>query len=356
MIKILIDPIYSSSVWCENLKHSLVSELKKKRISFKFTDSCETLSADDSVFIISSDRDFTFNTIAILNSRNIQPILICNQNDALVGLNYSCVCSDIYGTIKSIFISLKQKGKKHPAMFGINKKSLSDMSRLESALHFGNEFPNGIQVFYNDGSVSNCFEQFEKDSDKFDSIVCANDFVAISFLRHAQESFGEKLHDLIIYSCAKSEISELYHGQFISPRTNYQDFGKAAVYIYEKTLKHKFMSNITIRICDPIDTGVSEHSAENPYQKDQLESDAFYKDPEIREMICIEKLLCNCDEIDRKIIRLMQENISHDDICSLCFLSANGLKYRIRRILTDCDFRDKKDLIDITLKYLPRDF
>ncbi len=351
IVHILIDPIYARSVWCENLKQSLISELKKKRIHFSLSEGIEHILLEDIVFLIASDNAWTENTIRKLNHNNIQPILLCNQMDFLESSNYSCVCSDVYSSMKSIFSLIKYHDKKSLAIYGLNRKSLSDIGSLKCAQNLSREMDFPLKVFYNDGSLADCFEQFYSEIDFFDSVICVNDFAAVSLIKHLQDKNSALSEQLLIFSCAKSEISELYPN-IISPRSNYEDYGKAAVYISEKIEKHRFISNMTIRIARMVDAAISNTSQDIPFTEALTHTDEFYQDQEIAEMICVEKLLCRCDQIDRKIIDMLYKKATLDEICENCYLSESTVKYRIKHILDDCGFHTKDSLLHIITKYL----
>ena len=98
MISILTEPAYSGSIWCKELLKSLTDRLRQKRIPF-----CEIFESiennGDGVFIIASDYNWIKSTVSKLNSAGIKPILICNQAEQIHGCDYSCVCSDINGSI-----------------------------------------------------------------------------------------------------------------------------------------------------------------------------------------------------------------------------------------------------------------
>ena len=99
MISILTEPAYSGSIWCKELLKSLTDRLRQKRIPF-----CEIFESiennGDGVFIIASDYNWIKSTVSKLNSAGIKPILICNQAEQIHGCDYSCVCSDINGSMK----------------------------------------------------------------------------------------------------------------------------------------------------------------------------------------------------------------------------------------------------------------
>ncbi len=352
MVYILIDPTYAQSVWCDNLKHSLISELKKKRISFVISENCHSIPSDNIVFIIASDHTWTKNILQIFNHKTIQPILICNQISSLEGLNYSCVCSDVYGTVKNLFFLLKKYQKKSPAIYGINPRSLSDLSLQKCAENLSCEAGLTPKFFYNQGSLSECFEDFYSLVGDIDCVICVNDFAAISLIKHLEGRNSALLKKLHIFSCAKSEISKLYP-QILSLHINYEDYGKAAVYISEKLKKHPYISNITLRITRHTEESIA-FTTELPsirYSEELSVTDHFYQDSEILEMICFEKLLCNCDKIDFAIIEMLQKKATYHEICEKCFLSESSVSYRISQILKLCGFRSKEELLAIVAKY-----
>lgn len=76
-------------------------------------------------------------------------------------------------------------------------------------------------------------------------------------------------------------------------------------------------------------------------------------DDEINEMLKIEKLLNTCDSTDKIIINGLLNKQSYENISRKCFLTENAIKYRIKKLLTDCRISDKSSLLKMLKKYFP---
>lgn len=161
MIAILKEPAYSDSIWCKQLLQSFKDRLKQKRIPFhEVSDRVD--ETDDGVFILASDYHWIKATVTRLNAAGIKPILICNQAEPIHGCDYSCVCSDIGGSMKYLLGELKAAGRTRVALYGMNTSSISDIGRVDGLFAFKDDSFNEMRIFPNNGSLQNCFAEFSE--------------------------------------------------------------------------------------------------------------------------------------------------------------------------------------------------
>ncbi len=350
MVGILLDTNYANSLWCKNLYGSLTARLREKRIPFvELTDTCpEDL---DAVFIIASDREWTRAAIRQLNAANVRPILIGNQSENLPGCIYSCVCSDISNSMKNLLETLKIKKKSRIALFGMNTDSIADTSRVDSLFVWKEPAFETIEVFPNDGSLADCFDRFYEQIDRFDAVICSNDFAAVSLVRRLREKAPGKLEKLYILSCAANEISSRYRDHILSLNMNFEQYGKAAVYIYEALGKHSYLSEMTVKVLWSLDNQPDD--ARHPVTLSLPESrDRFYKDPELQDMLIVDKLLTLSDETDKKIIEGLLQNDTYEQIADTCFLTVGSVKYHIKKLLQLSGATDKDQMVNLLKAYL----
>lgn len=351
MVGILLDKKYSNSIWCKNFYNGLTERLREKRIPFcEITNTCP--KDIDAVFIIASDTEWTKSTIKQLNQGGIAPILLCNQGENIPGCIYNCVCQDINVSIKNLLEKIKSNGKKSIAFYGLNPASIPDNSRAESLLFFKDESINKITVFENNGSLNNCFENFYKVADEYDAIICANDFAAVSLVTKLQAVRPELLEKIFIVSCSYSKISDCYRDKIFSLESNYAQYGKAAVYIYEAFQKHGYLSGLVVKIAWNFNNELPQLPSGNIVISETHNTDSFYDDPELREMLIVDKLLTLSDDTDKKIINSLLNNISYEDMATECFLSVNAIKYRIKNLINDSGAFDKKHMKALLSKYI----
>ena len=71
---------------------------------------------------------------------------------------------------------LRGRGHGRIALYGVNPQSVSDESRMDSYLAALGGEDGRRHVFFNSGSLENCFEQFMARAQQYDAVICANDF------------------------------------------------------------------------------------------------------------------------------------------------------------------------------------
>ena len=352
MVTILTEPAYSESMWCKALYGSLTERLRQKRISF-----CEMYDAipenSEAVFIIAADYNWIKATLTELNLSGIKPILICNQAETILGCSYSCVCSDITGSMKYLLDNLKSDGKTRIALYGVNTSSISDIGRVDGLFAQSGGIIDSMRIFTNDGSLQNCYKKFVVEADNFDAVICFNDFAAVSLIRHLEKDGKNEITErLRILSCSQTKISSCYRDRITSINMNLEQYGKAAVFIYEKLKAHPYISQMTLNVSwnsepnkIPNSLPISLKSARN--------TDRIYSDKELNEMICAERILEIDSATDKTVIAYLCGGKSVSEISAACFLTESGVKYRIKRILEKCKLSDKSELISIVKRYLP---
>ena len=353
MVGILLDSKYAESLWCKSLYESLIERLRHKRIPF--CSVFDSIDADlDAIFIIASDREWTISAITQLNQNGIKPILICNQSENLLGCIYSCVCSDINASMKNLLDTLRTKDKSRVALYGINRESIADISRVDSLFNWRGQYFEKMQIFNNDTSLQGCFEEFFEYIDEFDAAICANDFAAVSLVRKLEEKAPEKLNDFYIISCAKTQISNYYSDHILSLNMNFDQYGKAAVYVYNALKKHTYLSEMTVKVLWSLEESNFVSDLKNIHLELKSSEDSFYEDKELAEMLIVDKILKSTDNIEKKIIECLLNKNTIEQIAEKCFLTVGGVKYRINKMLAESGANSREEMVSLLKKYIYR--
>ncbi len=353
MVGILLDSEYRKSLWCKSLYESLVQSLRRKRIPF--CDITQTVDHTlDAIFIIASDREWCLSAVTQLNQNGITPILICNQSENLPGCIYSCVCSDIHASMKNLLDTLRSKGRNRLALYGINTDSLADISRVDSLFHWREPDLQTMQIFNNHGSLQNCFARFFDRIDEFDAAICANDFAAVSLVRNLENRAPEKLDDIYIVSCAQTQISHIYRHRIVSLNMNFDQYGEAAVYVYHTLKKHPYLSGMTARVLWSLDSNLTAPPLSSVILELEPGEDAFYNDRELAEMLIVDKVLNAADDMEKTILKSLWQKQTVEQIAERCFMTVSGVKYRVRKLLTECGAQSKDELVSLLGQYVYR--
>lgn len=350
MVAILLEPEYAGSVWGKNLYRSLVQQLRQKRIPFcEIADSCPGQA--EVVFVIAANFAWTKAAILQLNQGGHRPILICNQYERIPGCLYSCVCSDVSASMRDLLEVLKDRKQTRVALYGMGNSSIADLSRANSLFCWLDERFASLKVFDNEGSLAECFEGFFPHCREFDAVICANDYAAVSLVRQLRQRDPECLQQLSVISCAGTRISGFYREAITSLGMNFEPYGRAALYIYECMQRDPFVSGMTVNIKWSPDTEAAGVRQETELAFPE-QPDVFYSDPEIRDMLIVDKYLSVSESVDRDIFAALLQGQTYQKIAEQCFLTEGTVKYRIKRLVQLCGAADKTELLELLGQYL----
>ena len=173
--------------------------------------------------------------------------------------------------------------------------------------------------------------------DEYDSVICTNDFAAISLINNLKARGKEYLSQLFVVSNSNTRISESFKPKITSVAFNYEEYGRAAIDVCRMMNKNKNISSATVYIKSSI--VVRETTNNIPCKNEKTQNvlpcctrTDFYDDEEIKPYVVTEKLLCENDETDVHIVKRILEGNSYESIADECYLTVNGLKYRIKKI------------------------
>ena len=358
MICILVDPSYSQSVWCTSVLSGLIGQLKQKRLPYKEAGSLKEIAGDCKyVFLVGSDDAWVNAALVGCNQLGIYPILLCSQSSHHFHCTYSSVCSDVASSTRQVIEQLRKLGCGRIALYGVNPQSVADISRMEcyqSLMDMGSQ-----AVFYNMGSMKQCYERFIQYGDRFDAVLCANCFLAISLVRRLRRDDPQRLKRMRIIGYQEVRLTELYKEDIYRLHLNFQEYGKAAVMAMECLEKNPYLTHVVMAV----NWDLSDLTAQLPPEAQKRPAaepialpsalDAFYQDPELNEMMVLEKLLYGSEETDRGIIRCMLQNDSNEKIAEKCYLTLSTVKYRIRKMLTLCSLTSRSQLVALLRRYVP---
>ena len=358
LILIFVETTYSNSIWCQNLIDGLVAELKQKRIVFRFISSLEELDPESPfIYVIGSSSEWVRAVLEASSRKGIYPILLCNQAFHELDMTYSTVCSDTSGSMQHLVDTLYSAGRRRIALYGVNPCSVSDESR-QKGFHAATRQQNLKDVFINNGSLEHCYSLFRSRITEYDAVICANDFAAISLTRNLLQEAPDVLDRLLIIGCAETRLTEYYNEHVISIRVNFLEYGRAAVMLLENLRRNPYLSHIVMAIrwdFSPLTTlrkltaGKREtHPPMIPESKD-----IFYQDQELNNMLRLERMLNECDDLDREVIDCLLRGAPYETISERCFVTVSTIKYRVRKMISACQAQSRGELIRLLREYLP---
>ncbi len=348
-IYLLTEPSYQSSPWYDNISKSLIGEAKQKRIFVDNYHQKHQYSERDLIILIGSTPFWI--TSAINRIRRGHKALLLLISPLLHDFPISSIVPDTYSSMQEILSYFDYWGKHRTALYGINPSSAMDLAK-ETA------FDRPRHVFYNHADSTACFHHFFEKAEQYDSVICANDSIAFSLIRRLEQYQPGFFRRFFIVSFHKGCLSSFLKPSLTSVQCHYDEYGKAAMAIYFRLLKNPMISDITIRIKGSLIPGetteflpvASERVISFPVS--QEDSCDFYQDQALTPWLCLEKLLCMWDETDQLILKLLLQKKSYETIAAQSFLSVNGIKYRLKRLIERCGIEDRKTLEYYLTEYL----
>ena len=353
---IISEPYCQSSNWYRNIISGLMKEKRRKRfqlIMLNTIDECKHLNItkQDAIFVMGTDNTWLSNILEVCETLfQNRVILFRNHKKLLSSGKYSIIAPDIAQDIQILYDYLTSHGKNRIAMYGINPNSVSDELRKDTFLLCG---ANTTDLFYNRGSLSSCFEKFSTKVYEYDAVICTDNYASISLV----QSFKNDSR-LFITSCGGGTLLKNFFSPTITHTwIDYQSFGKVALNLYDILLKSESIHSINIYISNNLSIGDTTNNLPpitNLGKKSNFiynNENNYYSDGDVQEMLRVETLLDSCDEEDFLMLDDLLSNATYAQMADKLYMSDNGVKYRVKKMLDICQVSSKKELIHLLEKY-----
>lgn len=351
------EPEYKTSNWYKSILNGLLCEKRQKRFSLAELETVQQIenlpiTQEDLIFVIGTDSLWLDKTIRVCESVfGNRVIVLANHENHFAKGKYSVVTADITRGVQRLYRYLQHYDKRRIAMYGINPASSSDAYRKRSFLLCG-----GLEqdLFYDTISLSQCYDDFIDKVNQYDAVICVNDYAAISLVRHLPSNSS-----LFITSCGPgTHLIEMFRPTITHTRINYEAFAKAGLDLCRVLQNNNDANSASVYIDGEVVLGettgklpfIEEASQELPSLSQKRFE--YYEDAEIHEMIKLETLLCMCDEEDIHILRGILNARTYSAIAEECFMSVNGIKYKIKNMCHICGVRSRTELLEVLRKYI----
>ena len=71
-------------------------------------------------------------------------------------------------------------------------------------------------------------------------------------------------------------------------------------------------------------------------------------------MLRLERMLNECDSLDREIIDCLLREESYDNISESCFVTISTVKYRVKKMIGLVEAAGRRELVQLLREYLPQ--
>ena len=197
--------------------------------------------------------------------------------------------------------------------------------------------------------METCFRSFQTKAGLYDAVFCVNGYAAISLVKKLEKENPELLEKLIIISCEEVLKHSKYNQRISLIDLNLESYGATAIAVMEMIHLGRSISAITISM----NASISEIPEKCDEEQALLtEQHQFYEDPEIIHMAKIEQLFRDADDLDHHIIAMLLDNAKYSDIADSCYMTEGNVKYRVKKYMSICGCKTKKELLELLQEYL----
>ena len=342
MIHIILEEKYRETTWCERIISGIEQQARTKKLKFDFEINNFRPYGADAIIVVGTTPDWIYETVSSLKEKHkLHIILVSNRPYTL---SVSNVCTDLYSAVKDILNYLRECGRKRIALYGVNPSSTADNIKLSA-------FEQKENVYYNFGDLRECRNKFLVNVDKYDSVICTNDYAAVSLINYLKKEKPRDLKELFIVGFANTHLGKINEPSITSVALNYEEYGRTAVDIYRMLEKNPNLQSVNVNVKSEIivrDTtnGIPVNGKDNKFADGMSKNFKFYDDTEVQRMVKMEKLFENCNESDVAVLNMLANGESYEKTSEKHFMTVNGIKYRLDRLCRICGFGNRKELID----------
>ena len=355
-----------------NLKElSSFTALNQKRIPTKKISCIENIGImcndPQAVLLLTGLSEYLLPVLKFCNHNGIPVISIHSSPDAMPDFSYSCIHDNTPYIISSLLTYFELHDKRNVAFFGLSLNN-DDCSKAENLYKLCPRFDTD-DIFYADRDFKTCFEEFFIHKDKYDAIVCPNDFIAIALIKELASIDPEYLNSVFIVGFMNTYISRLYHTSITSITYNNQDVISAISTIY-RAFNHNRNAFFTIdlQLKTILHVRESTHNynwkpdlpllpchKREPLQFKKIQSLPYHDDPHLAPQMSIENMLEKMNKIDFCILYELMLGIKNQDICDRLFISHQTLQYHTSKMLRFLRIPKRNDFINFIKIYIDID-
>ena len=350
---IVAEAEFRKSTWCADIIRGITESAKKSRLSVMtediFSPEAKSVPKKDDLIAVIAHNPYKTEQL-VMQSRSLSDAYIVVAGAECTDHGVSSVYTDTANSVKSVLEYLsKDCGKTSPALYGVNPSLAADLKKLAA-------FPEKSRVYYSRDNLSECFRSFSGDLEKYDSVICTNDYSAISLVNSLAECGVSKEDFPFIVSLANTKLCECASPSVTSVTNSEYLLGEAVVSIYAMLLRENGAESLSVCVKSgimPRETTkfipFTRRTAHAPSGQKQIPT-LFYNDLAVESLIKIEKLLSGGNSENVAVISMLAEGKSYEEIAEVASLSVSGVKYRVKQYVEKCGLSSGKELRSLARK------
>ncbi|MBQ3016346.1 MAG: substrate-binding domain-containing protein [Clostridia bacterium] len=329
--------------------------IKNKYVLTTVCDADEVSVSNSPVVILGVDSEWLNSALEKLSSGGNKIILIYG----IAHENYehvSHITADQQAVVQKSLKLLREQGRTRPAFFGVQKNDSSDKAK---ALLFSEHFPSE-DVYPIESTVEECYERLQKNLERYDSIICSNDVMAIYLLARFRTlgiDIPQRLH---LIGNGNLWLSAHVTPPITTVAYNYEVAAKLALQMCENFSEFEDLGSVNVSISNQLvqrgSTGKESMTQDSNRQATHkrgayisYESEEMCR--ELSEIVLLDRALSTCSEDQVSLLRSWIYGDSVESIAEKMFISVDTVKYHLKVLYKMLGIHSKAELNELVDKY-----
>jgi DNA-binding LacI/PurR family transcriptional regulator len=364
IINVLSENSYKDTTWYKRIFSGIENQIntRKERINdLDFTD-INTLEPGSVLIVIGFSGKFISDAVNSCLENNVRPLLVASNSNLAESDNISCITVNRENIMFENVTTLFDNGYKRIAMIGVNPQVYTDVSHMQgyrlAVLNHG--FINyKDDIYYNTIGLVDTINRFMQNYEKYDAVVCTNDYVAILLLDFLHKAEVRVPQQIAVTGAGNLEVSRFTNPPLTTIDIPLDEAGKQAIVLYRTLLTHpaitSLYSTFKLNIIYRESTIVSKISKHTELYTDDSYSSVLEPDYEksMRPIWALANTYDLMDDIDKHIIYGILHNLSNSEIADSVYISDSTLQYRLNKLYEQTGTSGKKEIRELMIKYFP---
>ena len=349
VVNIIIQPDYKNTVWCKETLSGIDERICARRHEKRILQKEDLSQKTERLVIVGTSPRWVSEILDICQKLGIMGVAVsCQILEKAHGTSF--VLMDHGNATRDCIGYLNSCGRSKIALFGIIENSFADKTK---ATFFDKD---DIYPLGKDG-VESCFESLYSNISKYNAVICSNYITAIYLISNLQTKNIDVPKDIYVVAYGDSEIGKMFSPSVTAITLNHALLGVQAVEVYRYLSKQEenisITASIPCRIIPAQSTECTPDNHVNTADESVIVTDPVYiKNQKLYEIQCFEKLLRECNNVDREIINKLIDVKTHSAIAEEMFISENTVKYRIRRMLKSSGISSSLQMTELYKKII----
>ncbi len=353
-VYIVSEPEFRKSTWCQGITEGLIEGARKKKTEVVLCNGSSPeeykgAGRHDMIAVVAHNPGWLRHFVRKARSTVKAHITVIGAQST--ENEVSSVTADTAHSVRSAMLYLSVDCKKtSTALYGVNPNLSADLCKLSA-------FGEDGKVYYNRNNLAECFHTFASDIDSFDSVICTNDYVALSLINQLKASGLYAKHKPFIVSLANTGLAPRATPSITSVTNDEQLLGETAVSVCFASIDNPNIEAMKVNVrCRIIPRDTTDRIAVSdkelyPPAPTSYSPTLFYSDEEVTSLLKIEKLLSSGDMTDVTIISMLATGSSYEEIAESVSMSVGGIKYRVASYTERCGFSGNKELKKLLARF-----